>query len=131
MITQVFKHWPKKIWGCFLAFWLYLMSMVYPDPKFFIFNTRKLFCFFESGKYGNFHIESSLWQFFTSYKLNSCRWNYWRRKLFKGGNYSRKYNQTQWHKVKDFYFCFVSIASTSQILEPSPQGLISSNICIS
>ena len=45
---------------------------------------RKLF-FFESGKYGNFHIVSSLWHFLL-HKLNSSRGNYSR-----GGNYSRKY----------------------------------------
>ena len=36
-----------------------------------------------------FHIVSALWQFLLC-KLNSSRGNYWRGKLFKGGNYSRK-----------------------------------------
>jgi hypothetical protein len=37
-----------------------------------------------------------------------------------------QHNQTQWHKVNDFDFWFVSKKSTSRTLEPSPQGLISS-----
>ena len=39
-----------------------------------------------------------------------------------------QHNQTQWHKVNDFQMISILYqnASTSQILEPSPQGLISS-----
>ena len=38
-----------------------------------------------------------------------------------------RHNQTQLHKVNDLYVLFQN-ASTSQILEPSPQSLISSTI---
>ena len=30
---------------------------------------------------------------FSLYRLNSCHGSYWRGKLFKGGNYSRKYGK--------------------------------------
>ena len=31
--------------------------------------------------------------------LNSCRRNYWRGKLFKGGNYSKKYSMIRAHLI--------------------------------
>ena len=46
------------------------------------------------GNY-SFFWKWKMWKFsyFLLHKLNSCRGNYWWGKLFKGGNYSRKYGK--------------------------------------
>ena len=45
---------------------------------------------------------------FLLHKLNSCRRNYWRGKLFKGGNYSRKYGNQNHVIIKSYFLTYLA-----------------------
>ena len=62
--------------------------------------------FFGSGKCGNFHIVSTLWHFFYFTNWIVAAENIEERKVFKGGNYLRKYgNRFCTKELRHFLKC--------------------------